>query len=69
MNKRKENLIKSLKIVIDALKKNQVEYEWKEQSSCNCGLVAQAILGVSQMKLKYDINDLFSGENIRTWKV
>lgn len=52
--KRKEHLIKSLKIVIDALKNDTVYYNWKEQCSCNMGVTAQALLKAT----KKDIDKL-----------
>jgi hypothetical protein len=50
--KRKEKLIESLRLVIDALKNNTVYYDWSEQSSCNMGVVAQAILSVDVKELE-----------------
>lgn len=46
MNKR-ENLINSLKIAINALRNDIIHYDWSKQSSCNAGIVSQAVLGVS----------------------
>lgn len=40
----KNNLQRCIKIVINALEKDFVEYKWDHQSSCNCGLMVQAIL-------------------------
>lgn len=36
-------LIKSLKTAISALEKGIVMYDWHTQSSCNCGVVVQAL--------------------------
>ena len=41
---KKENLIKGLKTAIFALENDTIFYNWTTQSSCNCGVVAQAIL-------------------------
>lgn len=45
METRKSKLIKSLKLAINALKNDTIFYDWHNQESCNCGVVAQAILG------------------------
>jgi hypothetical protein len=44
---RKQKLIASLRLAIDALKNNTIHYDWVEQSSCNAGVVSQAVLGES----------------------
>lgn len=41
---RKQKLIESLRLVIGALKNGTIHYDWKEQHSCNAGVVAQAVL-------------------------
>lgn len=51
MNK-KEKLISSLKIVIEGLSTDTVKYDWNYSASCNCGLVAQAILGCTRAELQ-----------------
>lgn len=53
----KTNLIKALKTAIHALENNTIHYEWTEQSSCNCGVVAQCILGKNkeQIQDKFDV--------------
>jgi len=45
-------LIRTLKTVIDALKKDVITYEWNSQSSCNCGLIAQVILNKTPKAVK-----------------
>ena len=45
---RKEHLINSLRVVVDALKNDTIHYDWKEQHSCNAGVVAQACLGITR---------------------
>lgn len=51
MSTRKQKLIKALKLVINNLKNDTANYEWNHQSTCNCGLVAQAITNLSQHEL------------------
>jgi hypothetical protein len=53
---RKEKLTKSLKSAITALENGTVTYDWQKQHSCNCGVVSQAILGVTGTELKNRIN-------------
>lgn len=52
MNARKKNLMDNLQIVISGLKNNTIHHNWLRQESCNCGVVAQAILGIGPLKLK-----------------
>lgn len=40
-------LITALEKVIEGLESDTVHYDWYQQHSCNCGLVAQAITGMS----------------------
>jgi len=47
MNKNKEKLVNALKVAINALKNDTIYYSWEVQSSCNMGVVAQALLGVN----------------------
>ena len=51
MNKR-EKLIKILNTTITSLKSNIVDYNWEEQSKCNCGVVLQAATGNTAKKLQ-----------------
>lgn len=51
MNK-KEHLIKSLKIATNALRNDTIHYNWKEQESCNMGVVSQAVLGKTPKELE-----------------
>ena len=51
MNK-KENLIKALKVAVNALENGTVFYNWIKPCSCNCGVVAQAILGKTRDDVK-----------------
>lgn len=46
----------ALKTVIKALKNDTIHYDWHEQSNCNCGLVAQALLSDSEIDFKSNIN-------------
>lgn len=43
---RKEKLINSLTIAVNALKNDIIHYNWSEQDSCNAGVVSQAVLGM-----------------------
>lgn len=43
---RKEKLINSLNIAVNALKNDIIHYNWAEQDSCNAGVVSQAVLGM-----------------------
>jgi len=58
MSKRK-NLIDKLTVAVDALKNNTIHYDWKEQSSCNAGLVAQAMLGLGRSELTKERQSIF----------
>ncbi len=49
---KKQNLIKALKVAINALTNGTIFYNWVNPTSCNCGIVAQAVLGVSPIELK-----------------
>lgn len=51
METKKQKLIKGLNLVINALKNNTIHYELTEQHSCNCGVVAQSILGKNKAEL------------------
>jgi hypothetical protein len=57
---RKEHLINSLRIAVDALKNDTIHYDWKEQHSCNAGVVAQACLGITREKVNSLRAPLFS---------
>ncbi len=59
MNK-KEKLVSSLKIVIDALRNDTIYYDWNEQHSCNAGVVAQACLGITRDEVNSLRSPLFS---------
>ena len=70
MNK-KEHLIKSLSIAIEALENDTIYYNWRKQDSCNMGIVSQAVLGISTEELHTKRKKIF--DNIPddvscTWK-
>lgn len=44
-------LSQTLNMVADKLDAGTVEYSWWNPQQCNCGVVAQAILGISRSKL------------------
>lgn len=52
MKTRKQKLIEALSLAIHALENNTIHYEWTHQESCNCGIVAQAVLGVNNVQLR-----------------
>jgi hypothetical protein len=54
---RKEKLIKSLMGAIRALENGTVTYNWQHQHSCNCGVVSQAMLGITGTELKQRLKD------------
>lgn len=56
---RKENLIKSLKVATNALKNDTIHYNWKEQESCNMGVVSQAVLNKTSVEISKDSNPMF----------
>ena len=70
MNTRKEKLVTSLNVAIRALETGTVCYNWTEQDSCNCGVVAQAILGVTATTLNCRIKaeGLFNHDNFTSNK-
>lgn len=49
---RKEKLINSLTVAVNALKNDIVHYNWSEQDSCNAGVVSQAVLGMDPDALR-----------------
>lgn len=73
----KNNLKENLKIALEALENDTVNYQWDRQSSCNCGVVIQAMCGITEGKLQNRINEerlfndnIFDGANgkSKTWK-
>jgi hypothetical protein len=67
---KKAHLIKSLELAIDALKNDTIAYNWLKTHSCNTGVVAQALLGVTREELNEISRPLFMdlpGES-KTWK-
>lgn len=70
MNK-KEKLINSLNIAISSLKNDTILYDWREQSSCNAGIVAQAVLNKTPQEITELRRSLFKEipEKVdKTWK-
>lgn len=55
----RKNLISKLTVAVNALKNNTIHYDWKEQSSCNAGIVAQAMLDISRSELDIDRQSVF----------
>lgn len=70
MNK-KEKLINSLNIAISSLKNDTIYYDWQRQSSCNAGIVAQAVLDKTPDEISKLRSSLFKNlpEKVdNTWK-
>lgn len=78
---KKSNLIKSLNIAIRALETDSTNYKWQTHTQCNCGVVSQAVLGLSVDDLEHKIfgSKLFEHKNFdskdeggrgrdKTWK-
>lgn len=63
----KNNLIKSLNVAIRALETDSTNYSWIAQAQCNCGVVSQAILGLSAYELdkKLNENNLFDHRSFK----
>ena len=67
-------LSNTLKLVISALENDSVKYDWNEQGSCNCGLVAQAILNIGPDELhekfhdEWDRHVVQGEETIPSWR-
>jgi len=57
---KKENLINGLRRAITALKNDTIHYKWTNQESCNCGIVAQAILEKSSEEIKKDFSPVLN---------
>lgn len=64
METNREKLIKSLNIAINALESDIIHYDWTKQSSCNCGVVAQAVLGIEPSDLKLQLDPLFDPKTL-----
>jgi hypothetical protein len=60
---KRDKLIKSLKLAINALKNDTIHYEWHSQCSCNCGVVSQAVLGLSSLEVRKRISPLITAIN------
>lgn len=61
---RKETLINGLRNAIEALKNDTINYDWSNQSSCNMGVVAQAVLEISPKELEKMNKTLFKPLNV-----
>ncbi len=55
---RKQKLITSLNIAINALKNDTIYYNWTNQESCNCGIVSQAVLGKSANEIWQEFENI-----------
>lgn len=49
-------LQEALKVVIKSLKNDTIHYDWSNPNTCNCGLVAQALLHDSGLDVKKNVN-------------
>lgn len=56
---KKQHLINSLKIAINALRNDIIHYDWANQSSCNAGIVSQAVLGKNSEEINKLSKSLF----------
>jgi hypothetical protein len=68
---RKEKLINSLNIAIKSLQNDTVLYDWQKQSSCNAGIVAQAVLDITPEELTEIRKPFFNvipNDTEGTWK-
>jgi len=68
---RKEKLINSLNIAIKSLQNDTVLYDWNKQSSCNAGIVAQAVLDKTPEELTKMRTSIFKNipeKTDLTWK-
>lgn len=63
MENRKENLIKSLRTAVHALKSDTVNYDWSKQSCCNAGVVSQVVLGLTEQELVAHMKPVFKTIN------
>lgn len=74
MEQKQSKLLPALKQVITALKMDTIQYDWTEQSSCNCGLAAQAMLGYTSENLASEYHKharkagLRGNKDALTWK-
>lgn len=74
MDNKKNKLIKTLNLVINSLKNDTIHYSWQTPSSCNCGIVAQAITGKNSFEISEDFKEVsnklkeIDSEMPKTWK-
>lgn len=47
----------ALKLVIHSLKNDTIHYDWRDPNSCNCGLVARALLHDTEINIKESIKE------------
>lgn len=68
----KTNLITSLKTAITALEADTINYNWEKQQSCNCGVVAQAVLKKTSSEILGSISSMVNSvtreKQSGTWK-
>jgi hypothetical protein len=57
---RKETLVNSLRVAVNALKNDTIYYDWNKQCSCNAGVISQAVLGITSDELEKKRKSLFS---------
>jgi hypothetical protein len=64
-------LISAIDALIAGLANNTLNYNWIEADSCNCGLIAQAVTGLTQSSLRLELTELnkeFPDREDHTWK-
>src|SRR5690349_12626671 len=49
-------LIRVIEKTIYALEKNKLHYNWVQNSSCNCGVFAQQLMGMDAVQLMHHIS-------------
>ncbi len=59
----KTKLIEALRVVADGIQSEKLPYDWRYKSTCNCGLVACALLDVSPNQLNSRITKAFGNES------
>jgi hypothetical protein len=64
---KKHRLLEAIKVVANALKNDTAHYDWTKANACNCGLIAQALLGINEHELQKRINQEVPTKK-HTWK-
>lgn len=62
----KRKLITALRVAANALEQDTLHYDWEQNCSCNCGVLACAVMGVSERQLDAHIDFLKPNRGV-TW--